>query len=428
MRLYEHEAKRVFAKRGLRVPESLGLLYKGCGELDVPAEVLDGGPVMVKAQVLTGGRGKAGGVAKASTPEELNAAVARILDLRIKGFPVEAVLVERAASYRGACYLGVTTDPRTAGLVLIASAAGGVDIEEVARNRPEAILKLPVAGNPAELPAADAERAGAFLAEGLGEPDLAPALADAASRLFAAFQAHDCKVLEINPLLVTDEGLLAADAKMVIDDNALYRQARLLDELGIRSKRHDVAEPTANERRAAKAGFFYVDLHPEDWKPEPGQVVVGLVPGGAGYGIFSIDEVRNVGDRFFDGRVVPFNFMDSGGGPTLARVAEMFHLLMDDPRVDLVITSRFGGISSCDTFIRGLVRALRERHADGRRVVRVHGRMVGTDLPAARAFLESAMRETPEALARLDITVGNRQIMAEVIKEGLRRHFEEVGA
>ena len=131
----------------------------------------------------------------------------------------------------------------------------------------------------------------------------------------------------------------------------------------------------------------------------------------------------NIGRRSFEGRVVPVNFMDSGGGPTQARVAEMFHLLMDYGLVDLIITSRFGGISSCDIFIRGLVQCLRERHAKGMRMVPVYGRMVGTELPSAKAYLEEAKEETPEPLKDLHIVVGNERIMVDVIKEGIEEAF-----
>ena len=133
--------------------------------------------------------------------------------------------------------------------------------------------------------------------------------------------------------------------------------------------------------------------------------------------------MANIGERFFDDRVVPVNFMDSGGGPNQKKVAAMFHLLMDKEEVDLVITSRFGGISSCDVFIRGLVEALRARRADGRRVVPVHGRMVGTDLASARAFLDEAKAKTPEDLEGMEIVVGNRHIMADVIQQGIQSAF-----
>ena len=151
------------------------------------------------------------------------------------------------------------------------------------------------------------------------------------------------------------------------------------------------------------------------------------VAGGAGYGIFSIDEISNIGDQFFQGKVIPVNFMDSGGGPPKGRVAEMFHLLMDYNIVDLIITSRFGGISSCDVFIRGLIDCLIHRHQNNQRIIPVYGRMVGTDLPGARDFLERSRRQWPKELQDMTIIVGNQIIMAEVIRQGIQEAFERKG-
>jgi succinyl-CoA synthetase beta subunit len=422
VRIYEHEAKTVFAGEGLAVPRCHGTVHglEDFARLDIEY------PVMIKAQVLVGGRGKAGGIKKARNPDEARDAISHILGMKIGDYVVESVLIEGAAEYRGACYVGVTVNPATANSVLMASASGGVDIEEIARTRPEAILKIELPENPETLPDEVTARFGAFLARDLGEDDaMARALGLAVKALYDLYQRYDCKVAEINPLLVTAEGPLAVDGKMVLDDNAIYRQQKLLSRLGILSKRHDVSEPTSREQRAEKGGFTYVDLLPEDAAREPGRIYVGLVPGGAGYGIFSIDEVSNVGDRYFEGKVVPLNFMDSGGGPSRKGVAEMFSLLMDHPLVDLIVTSRFGGISSCDTFIRGLCDCLRERARTGRRVVPVHGRMVGTDLAAARAFLEVAYRETPEALASLEMVVGNQKIMFDVIHDGIQKYVQK---
>ncbi|MFX0174438.1 MAG: hypothetical protein ACFE9L_21375, partial [Candidatus Hodarchaeota archaeon] len=173
-----------------------------------------------------------------------------------------------------------------------------------------------------------------------------------------------------------------------------------------------------------KQGYPYVDLLPPETQKDKDILYVGLVPGGAGYGIFSIDEVVNIGKNFFDEKVVPINFMDSGGGPPQNRVAQMFHLLMDYPLTDIIITSRFGGISSCDVFIRGLIQALRERYNNKQRMIPVYGRMVGTDLPSAKSYLEKAKNETPKALELMDIEVGNEKIMADIIKDGIRRGFE----
>jgi succinyl-CoA synthetase beta subunit len=416
VRLYEQEAKRVFAEEGLEVPTTVGVV-RSVEELEA-LEVEY--PVMVKALVLSGGRGKAGGVAKVGSAEEAKEAVERILGLTIGGYAVEAVLLEKAVEEQGACYLGVTLDPATYHVVVLASAKGGVDIEAVAKEEPDAVLPIEIPRNDPELPGAVRREIGEFLFERLEDGTDSASLGEAAAQLYAVFQKYDCKVAEINPLLVQPSGdVVAADAKVVIDDNALYRQRRLFRLLGLAEARHDSAELTSDERRARDAGFPFVDLLPQDTEPDPEKLYVGLVPGGAGYGIFSIDEVAGIGERFFGGRAVPVNFMDSGGGPPLPRVAEMFHLLMDKEIVDLIVTSRFGGISSCDVFIRGLIQCLRDRHARGDRIVPVRGRMVGTDLPSARANLERAQIETPEPLADLDIVVGNRHIMADVIKNAL---------
>ncbi len=421
MRLYEHEGKALLADHGFAVPRAFGLVRdpRDIDGIDLSF------PLVVKAMVLTGGRGKRGGVRLVDDRAAARAAAAEILALEIGGLRVGSVLLEEAVPHTGSAYIGVTTSPDDFQPVLLASPRGGVDVEQAAKDDPDAVLRLPVPDNDPVLPPPLAARAGEFLARGLpGAP--APALADAAARLYAVFQALDAKVAEINPLLCSpDRGPVAADAKIVLDDNALYRQAPRLRRLGIAGARHDASELTPDEKRARDAGFKYVDLLPVDARRDPDLLYVGLVPGGAGYGIFSIDEVANVGDRHFGGRAVPVNFMDSGGGPAQATVAEMFHLLMDKEIVDVVVTSRFGGISSCDVFIRGLVQCLRDRHARGARVVPVHGRMVGTDLPGARAFLERARTETPEALRRLTMEVGNRRIMAEVIRDALAAAFAE---
>jgi len=426
MRLYENEAKQVFAREGIAVPRAVGVFESAA---DVGKAVGAGAAVMLKALVLIGGRGKAGGVRRAAGRAEAVSQAADMLGRRIRGYPVERLLVEEAVETTGgAAYVGVTMNPADFNVTVIVSPAGGVDIEQVARETPDKILRVELAANEATLPEAEAARLAAFLASGLpGGAAQTGALKAVVSKVYAAFQKYDCKVAEINPLLLMPSGPVAADAKIVLDDNGLFRQGGLFRLLGLTTARHDVSEPTRNEVRARAAGFRYVDLLPEDHVKDPSKLYVGLVPGGAGYGIFSIDEVGNIGDRFFGGRVVPVNFMDSGGGPTVAMVAEMFDLLFDCEPVDLVITSRFGGISSCDVFIRGLVGCLIERRRAGKRVVPVVGRMVGTDLPSAREFLERAKRETPAELEDMHITVGNRKIMAEVIREGIRYAFDRKG-
>lgn len=419
MRLYENEAKQLFRDRGIPVPRQYGIIHSALELEGLNAHY----PLILKALVLVGGRGKAGAIKKAKDQNEARAKSEEIFKLAVKGYPVQTLLIEEAVDELAACYVGATMDPASFNNVVIASAAGGVDVETVARDTPEAIHRIEVPGNESKLATSLANELARKLIEEL--PARARAIAGTErlgqliSNVYSLYQEADAKICEINPLIITPKGPVAADAKIVLDDNALYRQAKLLETLGITDKRHDAAESTANERKAQADGFKYVDLLSEDAPKDPEKIYVGLVPGGAGYGIFSIDEVANIGRHFFQDRVIPVNFMDSGGGPSQRQVAQMFHLLMDYDKVDLIITSRFGGISSCDIFIRGLIEAIRERHAQGKKVIPVYGRMVGTDLPSAREYLEKAKAETPEALREMTIIVGNQRIMADVIKDAI---------
>jgi succinyl-CoA synthetase beta subunit len=430
MKLYEHEAKKIFDSMGIPIPKQYGVLHS-VKELD---QLKLKFPLMLKAMVLVGGRGKAGGIKKAHNLEEARSIAKMLFCLKIKGLSVETILLEEAVDEIGACYIGTTMDPATFNNVVIVSAAGGVDIEQVARETPAAIIKRELPDNSSTLPKKIAQELSAGLIKGLEKKidgkkkqDLEGKLTGIISKVYETYQRCDARLCEINPLIITSDGIVAADAKLVLDDNALFRQNDLLQMLGISEKRHDVAERTKNELRAQAAGFPYIDLLPEKYMKDPQKLYVGLIPGGAGYGIFSIDEVATIGKRYFHDRVVPVNFMDSGGGPTLNRVAEMFHLLMDYPVVDVIITSRFGGISSCDIFIRGLVKAVLERHEKGQRMVPIYGRMVGTDLPSARTYLEKEKHEHPDALKDLHIVVGNQRIMADVIRDGIKNVVESKG-
>lgn len=417
MRLYEFEAKHLLAREGIAIPEQFGI----AGSVHAARARFVEFPAVVKAQVLIGGRGKAGGVRRVDSRAALVRATRDILNLAIGGLPVERVAIEQAVDHDNALYLGVVDNPRIGAATLILGREGGVDIEEVARTRPESILRMDLDPWTMGLPSKLLKRLAQFLAPAVHNTHVREAVVDLANTLVHAYARYDCTLLEINPVLITAAGPIAADAKAVLDNNALYRQRELLAELEIAGKRHDNAEPTAREVRAANRGFAYVDLLPEHALRERGKVYVGLVPGGAGYGIFAIDEVRNIGDRIEKNRFVPLNFMDSGGGPTRAAVHEMFSLILDHPLVDLVITSRFGGISSCDIFVQGLVECLRARSQANKRLVPICGRMVGTDLPAARTYLERARRETPGPLKDLHLVSGNEMIMADVIREALMR-------
>jgi len=421
VKLYEHESKVIFKQYGIPIPKQYGTIQS----VDEIEKLNLEFPVMIKAAVLTGGRGKAGGVKKAKNMEEARKKAAEILELSIKGYPVEKVFFEQGIEESGACYVGVTTDPKTFNNMVIISASGGVDIEEVAKTRPDAIIRHEIVNNDLELSDEVINKLMSKLKKDMELNDQqSKELASLLGAVYIAYQDIDAKLCEVNPVIITPNGAVAADAKVVLDDNGLYRQGYLLESLGITGKRHDIAEPTPNEKRAYRNEIPYVDLLNPEVTKDKEKLYVGLIPGGAGYGIFSIDEVANIGDEFFDGKVVPLNFMDSGGGPSRDKVAEMFHLLMDYPLTDIIITSRFGGISSCDVFIRGLIQALKERQANNKRVIPVYGRMVGTDLPAAKRYLDKSLREFPEALSQMEIVIGNDLIMADVIRKGIEKGFE----
>lgn len=421
MRLYEYEGKKIYKEAGLRIPRQYGIVHTA----DDLKQLKAGPPFMLKAMVLTGGRGKSGGVKRSDSLKQALSQTKKLLKLDIKGYSVDSILIEEAiTSINASFYLGITMNPATFNNMLIASTAGGINIEEAVNSYPGSIIRKELPDNNELLPRSTAREIARFLNRSVkGGRNLENELIRTVSILYSIYQKYDCRVAEINPLLITPKGAIAADAKLVLDDNALYRQSGLLDKLGITNKRHDICEATNIEERAGRAGIPYIDLLPENFRKDKDKLYVGLIPGGAGYGIFSIDEVVNIGNRFFGSRVVPVNFMDSGGGPSQDKVAEMFNILMDHPVTDIIITSRFGGISSCDVFIRGLISCMRERYEKDLQLKPVTGRMVGTDLPRARDFLEKALSQTPEPLKCLDMAIGNREIFAQVIRRGIKKGF-----
>lgn len=426
MRLYENESKKIFTHQGIPVPGQLGII---CRPQDIKKVLkVSDFPVMIKSLILVGRRGKAGGVKRAENISEAEKIAKKMLGMHIYGYKVDMLMLEKALEYKESVYLGITMNPETFNNIVIVSPLGGVDIETTARENPELIFRTELKENEPGLPDTVARETTDFLTDHLDtNGQFRDAFKNIISKLYWIYQALDCKIVEINPLLITPEGFAAADAKIIMDDNALFRQREIFSLLGIKEVRHDASEPTRTEMKAREAGIPYLDLLPEDHKKDQEKLYVGLVPGGAGYGILAIDEVEHIGERFFENRLVPVNFMDSGGGPSSEKVARMFHLLMDNKIVDIVITSRFGGISSCDTFIQGLITAILDRDRAGKRVVPVYGRMVGTDLPRAREYLFKARQRYPDILQDMHITVGNQKIMAEIIREGIDQEFTNRG-
>ncbi len=364
MKLQEYQSKRIFAQYGVPIPEgSVATVPHEAREI---AERL-GRPVVVKAQVLVGGRGKAGGIKLARTPAEAESVAAQLLGMDIKGLSVRTVLVEEAADIASEIYLGVVIDRAAKRPVVMASSEGGIEIEEVARRTPEKIIKVPV--NPF-LGLRDYQVR--ELAYGIGlENDLMRGFAKMAKGLYTAFLECDASLAEINPLVVTgDRKLLAVDAKMLLDDNALFRHPDL-------AEMRDVQEETPAEREARGYGISYVQLDGD----------IGCMVNGAGLAMTTMDLVKLYGGA-------PANFLDIGGGARADRVAAALRLILSDENVKAVLFNIFGGITRCDEVARGILTALDEVGTD----VPMVARLVGTNEEEGRAILAEAEMITATTL------------------------------
>ena len=328
MRLHEYQAKQVFADAGIPTPD--GEVVSSPEEAREAAETL-GGDVAVKAQVHVGGRGKAGGIEAVSSPKEAYEAAERIIGMDIKGKHVEKVLVEEAVDIQNELYVGVTTDRGEGRAVAMVSSKGGVNIEEVAEENPEAIARTHV--DPAyDLRPFEAREVvyGAGVAR-----ENARDVTGILSTLYTLWDERDADDAEINPLMVTGDGdVIAADAVFNIDNSALYRQEEL-------AAMEDEAFDDEFEARASEAGFDYVRLEGN----------VGIVGNGAGLVMTTLDLVDHFGGS-------PANFLDIGGGADAERVRSALELVFEDENVDAVLFNVFGGITRCDEVAQGINDAL----------------------------------------------------------------------
>lgn len=356
MKLHEYQSKQVFARYGIPIPE--GEVATTPQEARAIAERL-GTPVVIKAQVLVGGRGKAGGIKIAQTPQEAEDLAARILSLQIKGLPVRKVLVARAVDIRQEIYLGIVVDRAASRPVMMASSEGGVEIEEVARTHPEAIKKVhidPFVGLRSYQTL--------WLAKSIGlPPELHRDFGRIAQGLYRSFVDCDASLAEINPLVITPEGtLLALDAKIVLDDNGLFRHPDL-------AALRDVDEETASERAAREAGLSFVQLDGN----------IGCMVNGAGLAMATMDIIQHFGG-------MPANFLDIGGGARADRVATALRLILADPKVKAILFNIFGGITRCDEVARGIVSVLEEIRPN----LPIVARLVGTNEEEGRRILETS--------------------------------------
>lgn len=328
MRLHEYQAKQVFADAGIPTPD--GEVVSSPEEARDAAEDI-GCPVAVKAQVHVGGRGKAGGIEVVDTPDEAHDAAERIIGMDIKGKHVEKVLIEEGVDIENELYVGVTTDRGEGRAVAMVSSRGGVNIEEVAEEDPDAIARTHV--DPAyDLRPFEARE----VVYGAGvSREHARDVTGVLSTLYTLWDESDADDAEINPLMITDDGdVIAADAVFNIDSSALYRQEQL-------AEMEDEAFEDEFEARASEAGFDYVRLDGN----------VGIVGNGAGLVMTTLDLVDHFGGS-------PANFLDIGGGADAERVRSALELVFEDENVDSVLFNVFGGITRCDEVANGINDAL----------------------------------------------------------------------
>lgn len=356
MKLHEYQSKQLFARYGIPIPQ--GEVASTPGEARAIAEKL-GKAVVVKAQVLVGGRGKAGGIRLAYSPEETEKVASQILAMEIKGIPVRKVLVDEALDIARELYLGVVIDRVQGKPVMMASSEGGVDIEEIARLSPEKIIKITVDPFLGLKPYQARELA---LRIGL-DKSLFNTFASIAVGLYRCFAENDASLAEINPLALTSDGrLLAADAKVVIDDNALFRHPDL-------AAMRDPEEDTPSEREARAHGISYVQLDGE----------IGCMVNGAGLAMATMDIIKLYGGN-------PANFLDIGGGARAEQVAAGLRIILSDPKVKAVLINIFGGITRCDEVARGILDAMKNIEVKVPIVVR----LVGTNEEEGRRLLAEA--------------------------------------
>lgn len=364
MNLHEYQAKQLFSR--YRIPVTRGEVAATPAQASAAADRLGGGLWVVKAQVHAGGRGKAGGVKLARSAEEVRAAAAGMIGSRLKtkqtgaaGLPVNLVFVEVGSKIERELYLSLLVDRNRQRISFLASAAGGMDIEEVAAQTPEKILTTavhPAAG----LQAYQVRQMGYGL--GLNNEQIKQFI-DICQKLYRLFCDCDASLIEINPLIVTGDGnLLALDAKINIEDNALFRRAEL-------QAMRDPSQEDEMERRAAEHDLNYVSLDGN----------IACMVNGAGLAMATMDIIKLAGGD-------PANFLDVGGGASVERVAAAFRILMSDPNVKAVLINIFGGIVRCDRVAGGVIQALEQVKVDLPVVVRLEG----TNAAEAAKMLEDA--------------------------------------
>ncbi|MFP4643483.1 MAG: ADP-forming succinate--CoA ligase subunit beta [Spirochaetales bacterium] len=365
MNVHEYQGKQLFRSYGIPVQDQE--VVTSADEARKAAEKL-GGFVVVKAQVLVGGRGKAGGVKVAKTPDEAAQKASEILGLSIKGIPVETLLLEPAADIRKEYYLSITADRANKQLVLILSKEGGVDIEDLAANHPDKIVKFPISISDG----IDETALDPVLRETFESEDLVSDALDAIKKLYRLFVDKDCSLVEINPYAIVDGGrLLALDSKVNFDDNALFRHE------DVRAMKNP-EENSEAETEAQAAGLSFVSMDGD----------IGCMVNGAGLAMATMDIIKLYGGE-------PANFLDVGGSSNPDKVVTAMKIITANPKVKSILINIFGGITRCDDIANGLLTALNQLNV----TVPIVVRLIGTNEEAGRKILTDAGFEVAEGLS-----------------------------
>jgi succinyl-CoA synthetase beta subunit len=381
--LYEYQGKELLRKHGVETLE--GIVAETPEEARQAAEKF-GGTVAVKAQVLTGGRGKAGGIKVVKSPEEAEAAAQQILGMEIRGHTVRRLLVEAGADIESEMYLSITVDREAKRPLILFSTEGGVEIEEVAESNPEAIVRLHVDPLLGLLPYQVRELTFSASLEG----DVARGVGKVLRNLYGAFEELDASLVEINPLVVTADGrVLALDAKVTVDNSSLYRHEDI-------AKLHDVEAADPQEQRAQEAGLQYVKLDGD----------VGILGNGAGLVMSTLDVVAQAGGE-------PANFCDVGGGADAEKISTALDIVTSNEQVRSVLFNIFGGITRGDEVARGLLSAIERTGIDLPIVVRLDG----TNAEEGRQILAE---NTPENVVTEETMLDAARRAVELARDGGR--------
>jgi succinyl-CoA synthetase beta subunit len=360
LKLHEYQSKFLFAEYGIPIPR--GKVATTPDEAAQIAEEL-GGTVVIKAQVHVGGRGKAGGVKLAKSAAEAREVASQILGMDIKGLTVNQVLVDPAADIAQEIYLAITNDRAAGKPLIIASLEGGMDIEQLAEERPDAIVRLhvdPIMGLHTYQVNDIASRMN-FPREHWR------AFTKILTQLYNCYISSDAELAEINPLIITGDGqVMAVDGKVIIDDNALYRQKKL-------AEMRDTSDEPGSETQARDAGITYIKLE--------GQI--GCMVNGAGLAMTTMDMIKLYGE---ESGIGPANFLDIGGGATPDQVAAALRIILSDESVKAVLFNIFGGITRCDEVAQGILTAYNEVNPSVPMIIRLQG----TNAEEGRKMIDDA--------------------------------------